>query len=97
MTANILIDSFLVALGFGIGFMGCLLIAFIGIGLITAIFGEKAKDKKDKFDWSYQDEECFNFDYDTNDSHKQVLISKDKLKSLIEDKNIDLYYSEENK
>ena len=32
-----------------------------------------------------------------DNSYKQVCISKDKLKSLIEDKNIDLFYENESK
>lgn len=98
ITANILTDSFLMTLGAISAIVVWVLIIIIIAALIALICGEKTKeDKKDKFDWSYQDEKCFYFDYYTNDSHKQVLISKDKLKSLIEDKNIDLYYSEESK
>lgn len=74
------------------------LIAFIVMGLIAVIFGEKKKeDKEDKFDWSYQDVKCFNFVYQKDNSYKTVCVSKDKLKALIEDKNIDLFYSEESK
>lgn len=96
---SILIDNFLGTFGgiFAIVVWG--LIVFIVIALIATIFGENKKDedKKDEFDWTYQDEKCFKFAYDKDDSYRLVCISKDKLKSLIEDKNIDLYYEEESK
>lgn len=98
MTANILTDSFLIALGSISAIVVWGLIAFIVMGLIAIIFGKKVEeDKKDEFDWSYQDEKCFNFVYNTDNSYKQVCISKDKLKSLLEDKNIDLLYENESK
>ena len=94
---NLLIESFLVTLGFGLAVVACLLIGFIGFGLIAVISGEKVKDKKDEFDWYYQDEKCFNFAYYKDNSYKQICISKEKLISLMEDKNIDLYYENESK
>lgn len=97
ITANIFTESFLVTLGFGLAVVVCLLIGFIGIGLIVAISGEKKEDKKDEFDWTYQDEKCFEFAYYKDDTYRLVCISKDKLKSLLEDKNIDLLYENESK
>ena len=96
---SILIDNFLGTFGgiFAIVVWG--LIVFIVIALIATIFGENKKDedKKDEFDWTYQDEKCFNFAYGKDNSYKQVCISKKTLISLIEDKNIDLYYEDESK
>lgn len=95
---DIAIEVFVTTFSFIFAIIVWVLIALIVMGLIAIIFGKPVKeDKEDEFDWTYQDEKCFNFAYYKDDSYKQVCISKDKLKSLIEDKNIDLYYSEESK
>lgn len=92
------LEAFLTAFGFIAGIAVWGLIALIVMGLIAIIFGKKVKeDKKDEFEWSYQDEKCFNFVYNKDNSYKTVCISKDKLKALIEDKNIDLFYENESK
>lgn len=95
---EIAIETFLTAFSFIFAIAVWGLIALIVMGLISVIFGKKVKeDKKDEFDWSYQDEKCFNFYYNKGDYYKTVCISKDKLKALIEDKNIDLFYENESK
>lgn len=97
MIMNILIDNFLGAFGLLSAFAVWGLIAFIVIGVIATKFGDKVEDKKDEFFCTYQDTKCFNFAYDTGNSYQQVRISKDKLRTLIEDKKIDLLYEEESK
>ena len=95
---EIAIESFVITFSSILVFISIELIGLIIMGLIAIIFGKKVEeDKEDKFKWYYQDEKCFNFVYNTDNSYKQVCISKDKLKSLIEDKNIDLFYENESK
>lgn len=92
---NIAIDSFLVTFGGISAIVVWVLIILISIIILWALVDDNKEDnKEDNFDWCYQDEKCFKFVYDKDNSWTQVYISKDKLKSLIEDKNIDLYYSE---